>query len=229
MGLWQRVVVVVVCLVLAAAPAAAAEPHVVDGCGPEGVAADPTEGVTTPWTDICSAVFETLPGGSGLKVTAAFAGDIPDDRIGIYRAQWRVGDCTYRVTHETGTGEHEVGPVHIGDLGGDWLRVRCGAGVPTACYPDLPLSSCLSWADERHYGLANAVVSGDTVTWTLRFAGELAGLGASHRAGTRLTNLWVESATKAGVAATNPSFCYGTMCGAFGGDTASGSGYTIGE
>ena len=209
---------------------AAEQPQVVDGCGTDGIAADPAEGVTTPWTDVCSGVFETLPGGDGLKVTATFAGDIPDDRIGLYATGWRVGDCAYRVTHETGIGEHRSNGVVISDVGGDWLRVRCGAGVVTTCHPDVPLSVCQTWPDERHYPVVDAVtVAGKTVTWTVRFTGELAALGARHTVGTQLTNLRVEAATKAVLVATNPSFCYGTACSSVGGDIAYGAGYTIGE
>ena len=209
-------------------PAAAAEPQVTDPCGPTGLAAEPTAGATTPWTDICSAAFTTLDAGSALQVTATFAGDIPDDRIGLYAVAWRVGDCTYRASHEAGTGEFSANGVIISDLGGDRVRVRCGESVPGDCSP--PIGTCPHWPDERHFDLTDAVtVAGDSVTWTLRFTDDLADIAGRFTPGTQLTNLYVESSTKAVLAATNPSFCYGTTCGAVGGDVARGAGYTIGD
>ena len=206
--------------------AASAEPQVVDGCGTDGLAADPAEGITTPWTDICTGVFETLPGGSGLKVTATYAGDIPDDRIGVYAAQWRIGDCTYRISHEVGAGEYGSNGVVISDPGGDWLRVRCGSSTTETCNV---AATCVTWPGERHYPLTEAAtIAGDTVTLTVRFTGDLAEVGDRHAAGTRLTNLRVESSSKAGIWALYPGFCYGTTCGSVGGDIGYGQGYTVG-
>lgn len=226
---WMALVGLLVVAVTGGGPATAAdgEPQVVDGCGADGVAAEPTDGATTPWTDICTGLFETLPGGPGLKVTATFASDIPDDRIGLYAVQWRVGDCAYRASHESAMGEYSAGGVHVSDRGGDWLRVRCGAGVERPC--SIAGSSCTWWPDERHYGLVDAVtVAGNTVAFTLRFAGELDELANTFRTGTQLTNLRLESATKVVLIATTPGYCHGTTCGDFGGDVARGAGYTMG-
>lgn len=210
-----------------ALPATAAEPQVTDPCGPTGLAAEPTAGATTPWTDICSAAFSTLAGGSGLKITTTFAGDIPDDRIGLYAVGWRVGDCTYRATHEEGTGEVSSNGVIISDRGGDYLRVRCGTGVEEECNV---IGTCTRYPDERHYVLVDAVtVEGSTVSFTISFEGDRAPVGAAHPAGTQLTNLLVESSTKVVAAGTHPSFCYGTTCGGLGGDIARGAGYTVGD
>lgn len=117
--------------------------------------------------------------------------------------------------------------IHISDRGGDFLRVRCGAGVTSACGIN---GSCTEWPDERHYGLVDAVtVTGNSVSWTLRFTDTLAEVGASFPTGAKLTNLRLEAATKVVLVATNPGFCHGTTCGSVGGDIASGAGYTIGE
>ena len=224
---WMATLVVVLAVTGMVPAGAAGEPQVSDACGAEGIAAEPTAGATTPWTDICSAEVSTLPGGSGLKITATFAAEIPDDRIGIYAVGWRVGDCAYRASHETGFGEHGANGVSITDAGGNWLRVRCGEGVQVACNV---VGTCTEWPSERHYGLPDAVtISGSTLAFTIPFDGDLADVGASHPAGTQLTRLRVESSTKAVLVATNPGFCYGTTCGSVGGDIAYGEGYTIGE
>lgn len=225
---WMATLAMLALAIVGAAPAtAAAEPQVVDGCGVEGVAAEPTAGATTPWTDICTGTFETLPGGAGLKVTATFAGDIPDARSGLYAVGWRLGSCTYRASHENGMGQISAGGASVTDAGGNWLRVRCGEGVSTTCYV---VSTCTEWPSERHYGLPDAVtVSGSTVSFTIPFDGDLAPVGAAHPVGTKLTNLRVEASTKAVLVATNPGFCHGTTCGSAGGDYATGAGYTVGD
>jgi hypothetical protein len=225
-------VLAVVALGLVGAPAAAeTQPHFTDPCGAVGLAGNPADGATTPWTDICSGQFETLADGS-LRLTVRYAGDIADDRFGYYLADWRAGDCSYRVSHDNGLGEVGSNGVFVSDPGGDWLRVRCGAGVEVPCPPvTTPASgTCLSYPNEKHYQLVDAVtVVGDAVTWTLRFTGELAFLDTAFAPGTTLTKTRTYASTKIFLAAFAPGYCYGTQCGEVGGDLAAGRSYTVGE
>ena len=224
-------VIVVVALGLVAAPAAADEqPHITDPCGVDGLSGNPTHGATTPWTDICSGQFETLADGS-LKLTARFAGEIPDDRFGYYVANWQAGDCAYRVSHDKGFGEVGSQGVFLRDPGGAWLRVRCGAPVEVPCPPvATPVSEpCLTYPDERHVELVDAVtVEGDAVAWTLRFTGELEPLAPAFAPGTLLTKVNINSSTKVFVAGFGPGWCFGTECGQIAGDFAAGGPYTVG-
>lgn len=213
-----------------ALPAAAEqEPHITDPCGVPDQLGDPTVGATSPWTDICAGWFSTLQ--DGLRVTATFAGDIPDNRLGYYYAQWRAGDCEYRLTHDRGLGRYEAEGVFVADPGADWLRIRCGEAEEVECGPgSFGLTSCWTYPDTRFLTLDDAVaVDGNTVTWTVRWFDELAPVAAELAPGTTLTSVTLYAANKAFIAAAGPGVCSGTACTQFGSDFAYGGPYTVGQ
>ena len=219
-------VLLVAAMLISAGPASAGsptDPDVVDACGVPGQTADETPGITTPWTDICAGWFDstTVDGAPVLRITTKVAGPI-DDRFAIYRAGWRSGNCGYQLSHEQGFGEHEVGPIHITDAGGAFLRVRCAPPVVEPCLvPGVDL--CQVYPDERRLGVPGTVaVEGDTVAWTVRVSGALAEFADDVDRGSRLTSTYLQAATKAGLLAFAPSACYGTSCVAVGSDHAPG-------
>lgn len=227
--------VVWVVVLAGGAPAAAGtptNPDFTDPCGTESIVANPADGGTTPWTDICAGWFDTLPGDvPGLKVTAAFADEIDDDRLGHYEASWWIGTCRYTLTHDHGMGRHGYGGIFIEDAGGDRLEVRCGEPVTEPCpLPNVPANVCDRYPDTRQFLLQDAVtVAGETVTWTVRFDGALSGLADDFAPGTVLTRPQLRASNKIVFNGVGFNWCVGTMCGGVLLDDARGRPYTIGQ
>lgn len=232
-GLIAAIVSVVV--LAGGAPAAAGtptDPDFTDPCGIESVVANPDQGGTTSWTDICAGWFDTLPGDvPGLKVTAAFAEEIDDDRLGYYQASWWIGSCRYLLTHDHGMGRYQVGGIFVEDAGGDWLQVRCGEPVKEPCpLPNVPANVCDRYPDTRHFLLEDAVtVKGATVSWTVRFDGALSGLADDFAPGTVLKRPYLYASNKLGFSGFGFNWCVGVMCGDVLMDAANGRPYTIGQ
>ena len=225
----RRLVAVALAVVcLAGSPAVAgtsADPDVVDPCGPTGQVEEQSVGVRPGWADICAGWFEQLD--SGLRVTATFAEAIPDDRLGLYRAGWRTGDCAYQLSHDRGLGYYGTGGIFVSDLGRTGLRVRCGEPVESECKPPavgLPsVGTCERYPNEQNFTLVDAVaVDGKSLSWTVRFDGELAALADELGAGTAITRPSLYAAAKVGVPIGGAQACSGTFCAHLGSDSAVG-------
>ena len=215
-----------------AAAGTATNPDFTDPCGTDGVVTNPSQGATTPWTDICAGWFETLPGAvPGLKVTAAFADEIDDDRLGYYEASWWVGACRYKLSHDRGMGRYGSNGVFVDDPGGDWLEVRCGEPIKEPCpLPNIPANVCDRYPDTRTFLLADAVaVTGNTVTWTVRFDRALSELAGDFAPGTVLTGTHLHASNKVGFTGFGLTSCFGTICNSVLMDGANGRAYTIGQ
>lgn len=220
---WRAVsVAVVLGLVAAVMPTAAwagspEDPDLTDPCGPqEELGADLLPEPAAPWTDVCSAWFETVSGDSGppaVKVSLALAGDITERPApAAYYVSWRVNDCLYAVEH----GDAGTLPGEIREL-----RYRCGpAYEPVPCDPPQPVMPCSEPTPVERIPLPDGVFSweGNVLSVTLVFDHGLAGHAADYAPGSVLERLYGRAS---GPAAAGTA-CFGTDCGSLGADTASG-------
>ena len=226
---WRALAVAVVLgMVAVALPSVAwagtaEDPELTDPCGPaEEIGADLFPEPAAPWTDVCSAWFETLTGETGppaLKVSLALAGDAAARPTpASYYLSWRVGDCHYAVQQSdpgTITGEARE------------LRYRCGpAHQNVDCDPPRPVLTCSEATPVERIPLpAEAVtIDGNVVSVTLLFTDGLAHHAADFEAGVVLERLFAQA--NGPVAAG--TYCVGSDCGSGGGDTSGGGrSYTI--
>ena len=226
---WRALAVAVVLgMVAMALPSAAwagtaEDPELTDPCGPaEEVGSDLHPEPAAPWTDVCSAWFETLTGESGppaLKVSLALAGDAAARPTSTsYYLSWRIGNCHYAVQQSD-----------AGSIAGELreLRYRCGpATQPAECNPPQPVIACSEATPAERIPLPAEAFAfdGNVLSVTLLFAEGLAHHAGDFTAGAVLERLYAQAS---GPLAAG-TYCVGSDCGSGGGDTASGGrAYTV--
>jgi hypothetical protein len=178
----RLLIVVVLALAVASAPAAASapdKPQFRDRCGEFGNTADFR--ATQPWLDICEGWFETLSAADveavpEVRVSLQLASDVQPRTPAFYTVVWAVGDRVYQVARDD----------LLGLDGEVWLHVVCEPFEGWDCaVADL---LCEDPRDSVRVQLGDGAWTedGDTVSWMLRFDGDLAAFADDHRHGTRL-------------------------------------------
>ena len=223
MSSWRAVAVAVVVGLLAATlpsvawAGSADDPELTDACGvAEEAGSDLVPVPPAPWTDICSAWFETLTGAGGppaVKVSMELAGPVAQRPAPSgYYLSWRVDGCLYMVEHaDAGTSTGEIRE----------LRYRCGpAYQDVPCDPPWPLGTCSEALPVERVPLPAEAFTfdGNVVSVTLIFAEGLGHHSGDFSTGSALESLYARAS------GTMPagSYCVGSDCGATNGDTASG-------
>lgn len=217
------------CVVALAAPAGATpdDPEFSDECG--GGEGAPHQ-LTAPTNDICtgwftsSVVDEDTPVLSLAVALAPVAVDRPN---AFYQASWRTADCYIRLQHRDGLGRYEAGEVVVDDVTTDTLFAGCGALQPRPCETNEVGTACSSYESEKTYPLPDGAFTadGDTVSWTITFAGAFAELAPQFAPGTSLRNPYLVAGNSE---VYGSGYCVGDECGSILSDTASGRDHVMG-
>lgn len=207
----QRFLSILVLAVATAALVAAAPAPTVVG-EEECVAGVDAEEVASPdWVDLCTLAF----GGdaSELVVRVTTVGSIEDRPAPAhYGVSWTAGDCRVTLYHAD---QADGGAF-------DDLEGRCGGGDQVECTPaPLPVDCLDAGPVVVDVAIDPPTADGTTLTWRLRFTGELAPLATAHASGAQIQDAFARAATSTSAAAepmtyrsgsSTPEACVGGTC-----------------
>lgn len=180
----RKVALVVAVLMMLGAPASAGtqeDPELFDTCG---VGSNTASEQMAPWLDLCRGWFESSSADvPEITVNLEVAGLAANRTDSQYWVSWATGGCGFTLTRFDGGTELQPGEAS------SRLAVQCDPGREVPCetpWKELEFH-CYEWDDAELYDVSDTFSeSGNRLSWTVRFDGQLATYAESHATGSVL-------------------------------------------
>lgn len=182
----RKIALVVAVLMMLGAPASAGtpqDPELQDACG---AGLHMAQEQVLPWLDLCRGWFETASGPGqvpAIKVNLEVADLAANRADSQYWVSWVAGGCGFTLTRFDGGTQLAPGEA------ASRLAVQCDPGREVPC--PTPLKElgyhCFEFADALLFDVSDTFSeTGNNVSWTVRFDGQLADYAHAHAHGSVL-------------------------------------------
>ena len=182
----RKVALVVAVLMMLGAPASAGtqeSPELSDTCG---VGLHAAQEQVLPWLDLCAGWFESESASGVPEITVNLeVADLAANRTDSqYWGSWTAGGCDFTVIRSDGGAQ--LAPSDAASI----LSVQCNTAREVPCETPWKELGFFCWEidEPEQFDVSDTFSeSGNTLSWTLRFEGDLAPYASAHSDGSVLT------------------------------------------